>query len=181
MNTYVALLRGINVGGKRRVPMDELQAVAESIGFRSVSTYIQSGNLLFESDRDETGVCTQLAKAIAERFGFDVPVIARSSDDFLAVAESHPFSDLDLDPRFLHVGFLDRLPTAEPAAAIPAADFAPDRIVVHGRDVYLAYPNGSARSRLTVPLLESRLGASLTARNWKTVRRLADLVGSRLG
>jgi uncharacterized protein (DUF1697 family) len=174
-HTKVALLRGINVGGHRRVPMVELRDIAGALGFGDPVTYIQSGNLVFDTDLDEEASVTALATALADRFGFDVSVVVRSAADVVAVAASHPFAGLDLEPKSLMVAFLDRAPTVDVAAAIDPDSYLPDRFTVEGREVYLAYPNGSGRSKLNHTLLERRLQVGATVRNWPTVTTLAAL------
>ncbi|MGD2051732.1 MAG: DUF1697 domain-containing protein [Acidimicrobiia bacterium] len=174
-HTKVALLRGINVGGHRRVPMDDLRDVAAGIGFGDPVTYIQSGNLVFDADLDEEASVTALAAALADRFGFDVSVVVRSAAELAAVAASHPFDGLDLEARFLMVAFLDRAPTVDVATAIDPDSYLPDRFTIEGREVYLAYPNGSGRSKLNHTLLERRLQVGATVRNWPTVTTLAAL------
>jgi len=174
-HTKIALLRGINVGGRRRVPMVELRDLAAGIGFGDPVTYIQSGNLVFDTDLDEEASVTALATALTDRFGFDVSVIVRSAADVVAVAASHPFDGLDLEARFFMVAFLDRAPTVDVPTAIDPDSYLPDRFTVEGREVYLAYPNGSGRSRLTHTVLERRLQVGATVRNWPTVTTLAAL------
>ncbi len=172
-HTKVALLRGINVGGRHRVPMADLRDLAASLGFGDPVTYIQSGNLVFDTHLDDIATVATLASALEDRFGFPVPVMVRSAAELGAVAASHPFAALELEPRFLMVAFLDRVPTVD--AVIDAASYLPDRFTIDGREVYLAYPNGSGRSKLNHTLLEGRLGASATIRNWPSVTTLAEL------
>jgi uncharacterized protein (DUF1697 family) len=173
--TNIALLRGINVGGHRRVPMAELRDIAGALGFGDPVTYIQSGNLVFDTDLDEAATVAALASAFEGRFGFPVPVIVRSAAELAAVAASHPFDGLDLKARFFMVAFLDRAPTVDVPTAIDPDSYLPDRFTVEGREVYLAYPNGSGRSKLNHTLLERRLGVGATVRNWPTVTTLAAL------
>jgi len=174
MTGWVALLRGINVGGRNRVPMAELRELFEQAGLGSVSSYIQSGNVLFTSeaaDRDE--LSRQLEEAVRETFAVSSPVVLRTAAELARIADSPPFGP---DTSQTHVAFLDREP-GEPGA-LAAFDPAPDRFEVAGTEVYLLYPNGVHGSRLTGALLERRLGVTATLRNWRTVAKLADLAGS---
>ena len=174
MTGWVALLRGINVGGRNRVPMAELRELFEQAGLGSVSSYIQSGNVLFTSeaaDRDE--LSRQLEEAVRETFAVSSPVVLRTAAELARIADSPPFGP---DTSQTHVAFLDREPS-EPGA-LAAFDPAPDRFEVAGTEVYLLYPNGVHGSRLTGALLERRLGVTATLRNWRTVAKLADLAGS---
>jgi uncharacterized protein (DUF1697 family) len=180
VTTRVALLRGINLAGKKKVPMARLRELAVDLDMADPQTYVQSGNLVFETDLDESQVVGGLQDALRSEFGFEVEVITRSAAEMSAIASSHPFSDLGLEDRLLQVAFLDRLPEVEVRELIGAEEFAPDRLEGDGREVYLAYPGGSARSKLGHALLESRLGVSVTLRNWRTVKKLAEMTASRV-
>jgi uncharacterized protein (DUF1697 family) len=179
MTTWVALLRGINLGSHNKVAMGELRHLAEEIGLSHPQTHVRSGNLIVESDRTENEVVHLLEEALGERFGLEIPVICRSGEELTRIASSHPFSGLGLDERMLHVAFLDGEPEADVTALIDSSRYEPDRFEAHGREVYLAYPNGSGRSKLNHALLERRLGVSATGRNWRTVSTLAGMVEER--
>lgn len=181
MTTRVALLRGINLAGKKKVAMADLRELATTIGLTDPETYVQSGNLMFETDLDEAGTIAALEETLKARFGFEMPVISRSADEIREVAAHHPFSQLGLDNRLLQVAFLDRPPQQPVGDLIEADEYEPDRFQADGREIYLAYPNGSARSKLGHALLESRLGVAVTLRNWRTVSRLAEMASSRTG
>lgn len=175
MTTWIALLRGINVGGKKSVQMAELRDLAESLNLQDVATYVRSGNLVFDSNEPATALVARLEEAIADRFGFTVSVLIRHSEAFHSIAESHPFEGDEDDPRFLVVAFLDRDPAVEIDEAIPAADYEPDRASLEGAELYIHYPNGSGRSKFTLDVIERRTGVRGTARNWRTVQRLAEI------
>lgn len=179
MTAFVVLLRGINVSGHNKVPMADLRHIAKSIGLAAPETYAQSGNIVVDTHLDESELTESLRAALENRFGLDVPVISRSADEFNGIAASHPYSNLGLDDRFLHVAFLDRTPDDDVSTLIDAADYEPDRFQADGREIYLAYPNGSGRSKLNHSLLERRLGVTVTARNWRTVAKLAAMVRAR--
>lgn len=179
MTVWVALLRGINLGSHNKVPMEELRDLAEEIDLLEPETYLRSGNLIAESDLEEREVAAALTSAIQELFGLAVPVICRSGDEVARISSTHPFSYFGLDERMLHVAFLDREPEGDIDVLIDAEQYEPDRFEAHGREVYLAYPNGSGRSKLNHSLLERRLGVSVTSRNWSTVSSLAGMVAGR--
>lgn len=172
---WIALLRGINVGGHHKVPMAELRAVVESLGYDDVATYIQSGNVVFDSEAAEAEVVASLETAIESSFGFTVPVVARTAEEFATVADLHVLATPDADPRQLMVAFLDRAPDVSFGDAVDPEDYLPDRFALVGRHVFLEYPNGSARSKLNHSLLERRLGVRATLRNWNTVGKLVSL------
>jgi uncharacterized protein (DUF1697 family) len=169
---WVALLRGINVGGRSKVPMAPLRELLEELGLESVSTYIASGNVLFESGtRSRAKLAGQLEPAIAERFGVPASVMLRTPGDLAAVVEGHPFGG---DTSRTYVGFLAAPPSAAGVAALGRIDAGGERFEVAGANVYLHFPEGSGRVRLSGATLERQLGR-ITVRNWRTVARLAEL------
>ena len=165
----VALLRGINVGGKHKVPMKDLAALFEAAGFSDVKTYIQSGNVVFSGPKADTAA---LAAAIEKRFGFAVPVAVRTAADLARIAGANPFVADDPEGP-LHVMFLTGDP--DPKAALDPDRSPPDRFALVGREIYLHLPNGVARSKLTNAWFDSRLKTVTTTRNWRTVLTLRDL------
>jgi uncharacterized protein (DUF1697 family) len=155
--------------------MEALRGLAESLGLSNPTTYIQSGNLVFDADDDTTRLTRLLESALEQRFGFEIPVVTRTGAELEEVARSHPFTSLGLDERYLMVAFLDREPEVDIGDVLDAEDLQPDRFELSGREVYLAYPNGSGRSRLTHDLLQRRLAVTATIRNRRTILRLLEL------
>ena len=174
--SHIVLLRGINVGGHNKVPMVDLRAALTDHGFSAVTTYIASGNVLLDAeDRAEHEVADEVAAVVADRFGLSIPVVARSVADWPGIVAANPFPHAVSEPKLLHVSLCDRAPDPEAAAAFDRDAFAPDRLEIVGRELYLWYPNGSGRSKLTGAVLERRLGVITTARNWSTMVKLAEL------
>ena len=172
---YVALLRGVNVGGKNKLPMADLRDIFTAAGCAVVQTYIQSGNVVFEAAQDLAGWVPEIVtRAIRQQFDYEIPVVARSSDELQQVAASSPF-DTSGDPRFLHVAFLEDT-SAEAVSRLDPERFPPDAFAVRGRNVYLHYPNGVARSKLTNDYLAAQLQTTSTMRNWRTVLTLLEMV-----
>jgi uncharacterized protein (DUF1697 family) len=170
---WVALLRGINLGSRNRVPMAKLREVFADAGCEAVTTYIQSGNVVFEKKAsDRAALARRLEKAIREAFDVAASVALRTADELAAVVASHPFGR---DTSHSVVTFLAETPDRAAVRRVQALDVAPDRVEVAGSDVYLHYPKGFQGARLTGALLEKTLGVAGTARNWRTVTRLADL------
>jgi uncharacterized protein (DUF1697 family) len=177
---FVALLRGINVGGNRKVPMAPLRSLVEGLGHTEVETLLQSGNVVFTADEEATGApADALAAAIEAEFGFAVAVLVRTKADLVRVIAANPFPDARAEPKYLHVAFSSRPVTVEALAGIDAERFAPDEYRVGQDELYLWFPNGSGRSKLTIQLFEKALAADLTARNWNTVTKLRDLLASQ--
>lgn len=180
MTAYVALLRAVNVGGRNRLPMAELRIALSEQGFASVATVLQSGNVLLDSPESERTVSATVHAAIVGAFGLDVATLVRSQRELAEIADSNPFEDGDgIDPARLHVAFLREVPEAAKVAALDPDRSADDAFVVSGREVYLHYPHGSGNARLTLTYLERTLGTEGTARNWRTVQRLAALLAER--
>ncbi len=176
---HVALLRGINVGGRNVLPMADLRSALGSSGLLDVRTYIQSGNVVFRTDDaiEEVAVADSIRSVISDTFGLDVPVIVRPLDDLERVAGAHPNDGGGVPPKWLHVFLLDR--PADPADAPDTGRFGADRWVVDGREIYATYPSGSGRSKLTIDVIERSFGVVATARNLATLAAIVDL-GRRL-
>ncbi len=166
--TTVAFLRGINVGGHRKIKMSELRDVLEAAGLGRVRSYIQSGNLLF----DQRVTDHQISDLISEHFALDVPVIIREASSLRHVAARWPFGMLPIEE--LHVGFLGEACSDTVLAEIDSAAFLPDRYLLEGNQLYLHLPNGSAKTRLPTAI-ERRLPTPLTLRNLRTVNAIIDL------
>lgn len=178
----LALLRGINVGGHKKVPMAELRCVLTEIGLTDVRTYIASGNVAFDDGEDVEGagdssasspLVTSIERAIADHFGFDVPVVLRTAAEIAAVHRASPYVADDAG-KLVHVCFLDAAPTPDALAAVDPDHSPPDVFAVVGRDVYVHTPDGLGRSKLDL----TRLAAKTTMRNWRTVGKLVDLAGA---
>lgn len=177
MSNFVALLRGINVGGKHILPMAELRAVCEGLGWTEVVTYIQSGNVVFDAGGSEASLAETLAATLEARYGFRVPVIVRSGSSLQATLSANPFGAEGADQGF--VALLSSAPSAERVDKLDPNRSPPDRFAVVGRDVFLSLPNGAARTKLTVDWLERQLSGVATIRNLRTLAALAELAARR--
>jgi uncharacterized protein (DUF1697 family) len=174
--THVALLRGINVGGKNILPMKDLARIFADAGCKNVRTYIQSGNVVFEKPSGAVKLADVIAAHIQTRFGFRIPVILRTSEELRRTIRDNPFLPAVADQRWLHVYFLAGAPNARAIAGLDPARSAPDAFHVHGQEIYLHLPNGMARSKLTNAYFDSRLSTTCTARNWATVLKLSEMM-----
>jgi uncharacterized protein (DUF1697 family) len=175
MQSWIALLRGINVGGHNKVPMAELREACGQAGFRDVATYIQSGNVVLRAEGPAGAVAARLRTLVAERFDCDVPVVLRSSGALEKVASSNPFLGQEVDEKELHVGFLLEEPSASRLADLPDQPPGPETFRVAGADVYLHYPRGIGGSKLTTAWLDRAFGTTITVRNWRTVNKLVEM------
>jgi len=177
MGTYISLLRGINVGGHRKLPMAELRELAEALGWGDVRSYIQSGNLVFTHRAAKTEkLSRELTKAIEERFGFDVPVVTRTRGEWEKAIEANPFIERgDCDPGQLSIVFLSSNPQRDGLTKLEARDLRNDEFQLIGREIFLHCPDGAANARISITDFERALGASATARNLRTVGKLREM------
>ncbi len=173
MTTHVALLRGINVGGRAMVPMAELRSLLSTLGLVDVETYIQSGNVVFRStETDGAELVSRIEAAITESFALTVTVMLRTPAELAELVGRNPFLADEPDLAKLHVVFLDREPSADAVAGLDPDRSPGDRWKVRGREIYLHLPGGAGRTKLTLDYFERRLGVRGTARNWRTVLEL---------
>jgi uncharacterized protein (DUF1697 family) len=169
----VALLRGVNVGGARTLPMAALEHAFKSAGARTATTVLQSGNVVFEAD-DSEAVSIATAKAIEAQFGFHPAIIVRSASAWRAMVEANPFITAGLPATELHVACLASAPHAADAARLRPESFLPDAFVLTGSDIYLRLPNGVAKANLSNARLDRALATVSTLRNWRTVLKLME-------
>ena len=177
MPRHVVLLRGINVGGRRKIAMAELRELLGGLGYGDVRTLLQSGNVVLSSDLPPDRLAAELERQIEDGLGVDPAVIVRSRDELAAVVEHDPLRGVATDPRRYQVSFLSGEPDRDAAAALVEAVTEPERAVVSGREIYAWHPDGLQRSELAKLLAasERRLGVAATARNWNTVTKLLAL------
>jgi uncharacterized protein (DUF1697 family) len=176
----VALLRGINVGGNRKVPMKELQAVALKIGLKKVETYINSGNIVFDAGKMNAADATVLLeKAIQSYFGFAVDVVVRTEKQWKTYASKEPFPDaVKSRPNLLMIG-LSKLPLSKNVSSLlNERAAANERIKVVNDTIWVDFADGVARSKLTPAWLDKAAGSPVTLRNWRTLMKLADILSS---
>ena len=173
---YVALLRGINVGGRHKLLMRDLAAMFVEAGCEDVRTYIQSGNVVFRADPSlADGLSARITTAIAASHGYQIPVVIRTAADVARVVRGNPFLADGADPTKLYVGFLSEASDPAKVAKLDPDRSPPDAFEVRGDEVYLHFPNGVARSKLTNDYLDRTLGTVSTIRNWRTVCKLHEM------
>jgi uncharacterized protein (DUF1697 family) len=177
MPIYVAMLRGINVGGHKQVKMERLRQLLGKLGFEHVQTYIQSGNAVFKSGRTSAAALSKkIENTILADFGFAASVICRSADEICEIVDGNPFlKQRGMDPEKLHVTFLSEAPVAPAIKALEALIAAPDEARFQGREIYFYLPNGVSQSVLMKRPVDRLLGVITTTRNWRTVNRLREM------
>jgi uncharacterized protein (DUF1697 family) len=175
MAVHVAMLRGVNVGGRRRVPMAELRGLLDEAGYADVRTYVQSGNIVLGSPDAAAAVQRRLRELISARFGFDVPVIVRSRAQLARVVGADPIEGGAADPKHYVVTFLAEKPPAEAVKRLRELAVESERLATAGREIYTWHPDGQARSKMAAQLTAKGFGANATARNWTTVTTLLEM------
>ncbi len=178
MARLVCLLRGINVGGGNKVPMDVLRAECVALGFAEVRTYIASGNVLIEAAEEPRAVEASLERAVEQRFGLSIPVIARSAAQWSVYSAGSPFPEAGRDePNRLMLCLSKNTLLSGAADALTARADAGERVVEDRGALWVHYPAGAGRSRLSPALFDRLAGSPVTTRNWRTVRKLQDMLG----
>ncbi|MEA2461852.1 MAG: hypothetical protein QOH90_2029 [Actinomycetota bacterium] len=155
--------------------MKELKPLLEELGYENVRTYIQSGNVVFDAPASK-GLGTEIEKAISKAFDLDIPVVMRSRAQLKRVSDGNPFLTKDADTATLHVMFLAEKAKAAAIKTLDPDRSPPDEFAVKGTEVYLRYPNGLGRSKLSAGYIEKKLGVRGTVRNWRTVTKLLEMM-----
>ncbi len=176
---YISILRGINVSGQKKIKMADLKALYEEQGFESVTTYIQSGNVIFESKAklNTEDLKKVIEKAIEEKYAFHVPVDIRTNQELEQIVGNCPYEEAKEEENGtkILVTFLQSAPSNQKQELLLEYVKSPERLTIQGREVYLYCPNGYGKSKLTNTFLERKLGISATTRNWKSVKKLHEL------
>lgn len=177
LTTYVALLRGINVGGKNKLPMNDLRGMFTEAGCHDAQTYIQSGNVIFRADPDIVAPLPGVITArVAERFGYRVPVLLRTTEQIGDVIRHNPFVAAGAAEETLHVLFLTDRPSAASLDSLDSDRSPPDAFIVRGQEIYLRLPNGAGRTKMTNNYFDTKLATTSTGRNWRTVNTIRALM-----
>jgi uncharacterized protein (DUF1697 family) len=179
VSTFISILRGINVSGQKTIKMDSLRMSYESLGLKNVTTYVQSGNVVFSAGKESADeLAEKITGMIRRDFSFDVPVIVMSDETLRKIIDANPFAiDTDVDPSFLHVTFLSSKPDHFDKELIEGKRQKDERIAFTDDAVYLYCPHGYGRTGLNNNFLENKLGVSATTRNWKTTLELLKIAG----
>lgn len=181
MSTYISILRGINVSGKRKILMGDLRSLYQELGFTRVATYIQSGNVVFDCGEKASAVlCDRIAGKILETYGFPVPVLIRSLHEMRQILSQNPFLKAgDSHTEKMHVTFLSELPDPERLEPLLRVDHAPDQFVVLDKEVFLYIPGSYGMTKLSNKFWEDKLRVAATTRNFHTVSRLVEIASDK--
>ncbi|MCB9420500.1 MAG: DUF1697 domain-containing protein [Ardenticatenaceae bacterium] len=176
MNTIVALLRGINVGGNNKLPMRELVTVLAGLGLENIQTYIQSGNVVFQTDRvDLAELAVEMGTAVAQSHGFTPKIMLLEAHQLEDAIAANPYPQGESDPKSVHFYFLEAVPAAPDLAALEALKTEREQFQLIDDVFYLYAPDGIGRSKLA-ERVEKALGVSATARNWRTVSKIMAMI-----
>jgi len=174
MQTYISLLRGINVSGQKLIKMDALKSMYEELGLLNVRTYIQSGNILFASTNQSTSsLAEEISAGIKKHFSFDVPVLVKNSADWIGYIRRNPFPDKDISK--ICLTFLHAKVQNPDSVAFNKVKHSNEQFEIIDNTVYLYLPNGFGRTKLSNNYIEKQLSVTATTRNWKTVLKLQDM------
>lgn len=178
MTAFMSLFRGINVGGHHQIKMADLKTMHESIGLKNVLSYIQSGNVVFTSDdTDQAQLQQQIETSFDKKFGFHVQVFVRTAVELEAIIEKNPFQNQhSKDPKWVAVMFLATHPDDSAQEDLLKSYIGPEEIFFIGKEMYIYYPDGVGRSKLTHSFIEKKLKTFGTARNWNTILQLQKLL-----
>lgn len=184
MTTYIAMIRGINVGGKNIIKMADLKRMSENLGLFKVQTYIQSGNILFESDEEEEVLRIKIENQIERVFGFPAAVILRTSQDMEKIIRNCPFSEEAIleakatsEGESIYVALLQKKPLPEKIELLNSYRSTSDEFQINGREVFLLFHKGIRKSKLAINL--HKLEVPATVRNWNTINKLFELAKAR--
>lgn len=177
MTSVVSLLRGVNVGGHNMIKMEALRALYESIGLRDAQSYVQSGNVVFRTERKELAPLAQkIEDAIESKFGFRPPVVLRTAAELREVVAKNPFAKRSgIEPGKLLVSFLFDNPAAADRELVRQMKFDPEELHVGSRHLYIYFPTGQGKTKLNMRMIDRTLKTSGTGRNWNSVLKLLEM------
>lgn len=176
MTTFIAMLKGINVSGHKIIKMERLRASFADLGFANVRTYVQSGNVIFETNESPAGLAAKIEGQILKDNGFDVPVLTKTAAELAGIIERNPLvKDKAIDQEKLHVTFLSSDPPKDALSLLRPLAAGAEQVRIIGRAVYLYCPNGYGNTKLTNRAIEKKFSCHATTRNWKTTLMLLQM------
>ncbi len=180
MQTYIALLRGINVSGQKKIIMADLRVYLEELDFQDIKTYIQSGNIIFKStDTSAKNLETLIKNKIQEKYGFEVPVLVLTPQELVKTLKNNPFlTDKEKESKAFYVIFLQDKPQPEYVEKLQEVDYSPEEIVFDDKIIYFYAAFGAGRTKLNNNFFENKLKVRATSRNWRTTTKLLEMANS---
>lgn len=178
MQTFISILRGINVSGQKKILMADLKSLYENLKFRDVNIYIQSGNVSFKTNEklSDIQLAEKIERAIYKKYNFQVPVIIRNDEELKKIISSNPFlKEKNIEEKKLHVTFLSNTPAKMNVESIKDIDFSPDKFIIKGKEIYLHIPESYGETKLSNNFFEKKLKITATTRNWNTVNKLLEM------
>ncbi len=178
MNQYICLMRGINVSGQKKIQMKELKKLFESLGYENITTYIQSGNILFETPlKNKENISKAIEAAISSTYNFEVPCLIITPEKLAYTIKNNPLlsSIKDAELKKIYISFLFHTPNEESLIKLFAFTPPQEKAIVQDDIVYLYYGNGAGRAKLNNNTIEKKLKTTATTRNWNTCNKLLEL------
>jgi uncharacterized protein (DUF1697 family) len=178
MTIYISILRGINVSGQKKILMADLKSLYEGLGLKNITTYIQSGNVIFQADKKTSPsiLIEKISAAILKRYGFHVPIIIRSKEEMQHILIANPFlTNKKINIEKLHITFLSDIPEEELVEKIKSTDYTPDQFYILEKEVYIHCPESYGETKLSNTFFEKKLNVTATTRNWNTFNKLTEL------
>jgi uncharacterized protein (DUF1697 family) len=177
MSVKVTFLRGVNMAGHCSMKMSDLLSIYKKLGFKDAVTYIQSGNVVFTSTENEKKIATEIEKAILKKFGYSVPVMVRTADEIQRINQLNPYiHESDFEAGKSSVIFLYNEPDSDQVAKVADINYPPDMFKIIGREIFIYCPDGFGRTKLYTNFFENKMKVTGTARNWKTITAISEIV-----
>lgn len=179
-STYIALLRGINVSGQKKIKMADLRVLMGNLGYAEVQTYIQSGNIVFKTEPEQVEILAEKIKAgIQAEYGWEVPVLVMQAADIQSAIAGYPWTDKgDRTPEQIYLTFLENAPEPERVAALDQSAYSPEEFVLSNKVIYFFSPNGYGRAKMNNNFFEKKLKVRATTRNWRSTNKLLEMAKS---
>lgn len=174
LTTYISLLRGINISGKKLIKMSDLKTILSEIGLQNVTTYIQSGNIIFQHENINNSIISEkISKVILDKYGFDVLVVTLNKNELIEINSKNPFLNEDIDK--IHITFLSDIPSKNNIEKINLINVEPDKFTIIDKAIYIFYTDKYSKTKLVTNFFESKLKIKVTDRNIKTVNKLIEI------
>lgn len=179
-STYIALLRGINVSGQKKIKMADLRVLMDKLGFFEVQTYIQSGNIVFQAKPEKPELLAERIKdGILAEYGWEVPVLVMQATDIKSAISGYPWAEKpDRTPEQIYLTFLETTPDPDRVAALDQSAYAPEEFVLSNKVIYFFSPNGYGRAKMNNNFFEKKLKVKATTRNWRSTNKLLEMAKS---